>query len=113
MVLIFSRLLDMVDDQNLDRALFRFEVQPQLLLQILLKRRSSLARVSVSRDWQDLLGRPRAMKLRRPLEREIIISAEPGPIQHRAIQVPDLGQCGRKRSNGHSARASAQPARWS
>jgi len=95
-VLIFSGLLDMIDDQNLDRALLRFEVQPQLLLQILLKRRSSLARVSVSRGWHDILGRPRAMKLRRPLEREIIISAEAGPIQHRPIQVPHLSQCGRK-----------------
>ena len=90
MVLIFRRLLDMIDDQNLDRALLRFEVQPQLLLQFLLKRRSTLARVSVSCDWHDVLGRPRAMKLRQPLEREIKISAEPGPIQHRAIQVPHL-----------------------
>jgi hypothetical protein len=90
MVLIFSELLDVIDDQNLDWAVLRFEFQAQLLLQFLLKRRSSLARLSVSRDWQDLLGRPRAMKLRRPLEREIKVSAEPGPIQHRAIQVPHL-----------------------
>jgi len=75
----------MLDDQNLDRAFLWFEVQTQLVLQILLKRRSSLARVSVSRDRQDFLGCPRAMKLRRPLEHEIIISGEPGPIQHRAI----------------------------
>ena len=113
MVLIFSELLDMIDDENLDRALLRFEFQPQLLLQILLERGSSLARVDVSRDWHDVLGRPRAMKLRRPLERQIKISAEPGPIQHRAIQVTDLSQCGRKQSHGHCARANAQPARWS
>jgi hypothetical protein len=112
-VLIFSRFLDVIDDQNLDRALLPFEVQPQLLLQILLKRGSTLARVSVSRDWHDVLGRPRAMKLRRPLEREIEISAEPGPIQHRAIQVPHLSQGGRKQSNGHSARANGYSARWS
>jgi hypothetical protein len=111
--LIFSRLLDVIDDKNLDRALLRFEVQPQLLPQILLKRRSSLARVSVSRDWQDLLGGPRAMKLRRPLEREIKISAEPGPIQHCAIQVPHLSQCGGEQSNRHSAGANRYSARWS
>src|SRR5258705_6604019 len=110
--LILRRSLDMIDDQDLDRAILRFEFQPQLLLQILLKLRSSLARVSVSRNWQDFLGRPRAVKLRRPLEREIKTSAEPGPIQHRAIQVPDLSQCGREQSDGESSRASTQPARW-
>jgi hypothetical protein len=96
MVSFLRGLLDVIDYQNLDRALLLFEVQPQLPLQILLKCRSSSARTSPGRDWQDFLGRPRAMKLRRPLERDIKISAEPGPIQHRAIQVPDLSQCGHK-----------------
>ena len=73
----------MVDDDYIHGTRLRFELEPQLLLKGLQKRRPRFIRLEVD------AGRQRAIELGRPLEDEIKRSGEPGVIQHWAVQVPN------------------------
>src|SRR5258707_6291617 len=84
-ILVFRRFLNMIDNQNLNRAFSRLELQTELFLQGRVDRRPTGA--VVRRKWfHALFGSPGLALIRCPLQIEIENSLDPGAIRHGAAQ---------------------------
>src|SRR5215831_5602803 len=86
--LVRGRLFDVIDDQNLDRTFGGFQSEAQLFLD---RREYGGAGRMVSR-W--LVGRPHCLAgIRRPLQLEIVLAGESGPVDHRAADHDGQTTC--------------------
>src|SRR5258708_405566 len=89
-ILVFRRFLNMIDNQNLNRAFSRFELQTELFLQGRVDRRATGA--IVRRKWfHALFGSPGLALIRSPLQLDIKNSLDPGAIHDGASKPARQG----------------------